>query len=90
MKNEHSVTERINEVNTIPNPEAKNQGVATVLSLFLPGVGQFYNGHFIWGIIWFLITPGLWLGSAGTLGWIFHILSAIQAHRQAGKFNRNL
>lgn len=54
-----------------------------MLSLILPGVGQVYNGRFLWAIFWFLVTPGLWIGSGGFLGWIFHILSAIQAHRQA-------
>lgn len=58
-------------------------GVAAVLSLLIPGVGQFYTGHWVWGIIWLVITPGLWLGSGGLLGWICHILSAMQAWNQA-------
>ena len=58
-------------------------GTAAVLSLIIPGVGQFYNGNIIWGIIWLIITPGLWIGSGGTLGWIFHILSAWLAYRTA-------
>ena len=55
-------------------------GVAAVLSLFVPGVGQFYNGTFWWGIFWLIITPGLWIGSGGTLGWICHIISAVTAY----------
>ena len=54
-----------------------------MLSLILPGVGQVYNGRFLWAIFWFVITPGLWIGIGGLLGWICHILSAIQAHGQA-------
>jgi len=61
----------------------KNPGVAAVCSAILPGLGQIYNGHFIWAIVWFIITPGLWIGSGGWLGWICHILSAWQAYRQA-------
>jgi hypothetical protein len=61
----------------------KRSGTAAVLSLILPGVGQVYNGRFLWAIFWFVITPGLWIGSGGLLGWICHILSAIQAHGQA-------
>lgn len=58
-------------------------GIAAVLSLLAPGVGQIYAGHWFWGIFWLVITPGFWLGSGGMLGWICHILSAMQAHRQA-------
>lgn len=60
-------------------------GNAAVLSLIIPGVGQFYNGQFIWGIIWLVITPGLWIGSGGMLGWICHIVSAIMAYNAAAK-----
>ena len=88
MKNEHTVrAEGTDGVSTSRIPKLKNEGVAAVLSVLLPGLGQLYNGHFIWGIIWFIITPGLWIGSAGTLGWIFHIVSAIQAYRQAVRKN---
>jgi TM2 domain-containing membrane protein YozV len=63
----------------------KHPGTAGVLSLLIPGAGQIYNGHFLWGIFWFLITPGLWIGSGGLLGWICHFLSAFQAYSQAKK-----
>jgi TM2 domain-containing membrane protein YozV len=61
----------------------KSPGTAAVLSFFLPGVGQIYNGRFLWAIFWFIVTPGLWIGSGGLLGWICHILSAFQAYSQA-------
>jgi TM2 domain-containing membrane protein YozV len=83
VKNEQISIEGINQMETRKGFEDKNKGLAAVLSLMLPGVGQFYTGHFIWGIVWFIITPGLWLGTGGTLGWIFHIISSIQAYRQA-------
>ena len=60
-----------------------NPGTAAVLSMLIPGVGQFYTGHFIWGIVWLLITPGLWIGSGGCLGWMCHVFSAIQSYNQA-------
>ena len=66
----------------------KNPGTAAVLSLLLPGLGQFYNGDFLRGIFWLIVTPGLWIGSGGTLGWIFHILSAWTAHRRAHYWNQ--
>ena len=43
------------------------EGIAAVLSLILPGVGQIYNGMFLRGIFWLIITPGFWIGSGGTL-----------------------
>lgn len=55
-------------------------GVAAVLSLIVPGVGQFYNGKFLRGIFWLIVTPGLWIGSGGFLGWICHIASAYTAY----------
>ena len=34
----------------------RNPGVAAVLSAIIPGVGQFYNGRFLAGILWLIIT----------------------------------
>ena len=58
----------------------KNPSNAAVLSLLIPGVGQIYNGKFLRGIFWLIITPGLWIGSGGTLGWICHLISAYTAY----------
>lgn len=68
----------------------KNPGAAAVMSLILPGIGQFYNGDFWRGIFWLIVTPGLWIGSGGLLGWICHIVSAITAYNRAGFKNRTL
>ena len=46
----------------------RNPGVAAVLSAIIPGVGQFYNGRFLAGILWLIVTPGLWIGTGGLLG----------------------
>ena len=56
---------------------------ASVLSLIVPGVGQFYNGDFLRGLFWLIVTPGLWIGSGGLLGWICHVIAAITAYRRA-------
>ena len=63
--------------------DAKNPGVAAVLSALIPGIGQFYNGDFLRGLFWLIVTPGLWIGSGGLLGWICHVISAVTAHRRA-------
>jgi TM2 domain-containing membrane protein YozV len=58
-------------------------GVAGVLSLVVPGVGQIYNGAFLRGVFWLIVTPGLWLGSGGFLGWVCHLASAYTAYHYA-------
>jgi TM2 domain-containing membrane protein YozV len=65
----------------------KNPGVAAVLSFVVPGVGQIYNGAFLRGIFWLIITPGFWLGSGGTLGWICHLVAAYTAYDYAERIN---
>lgn len=59
--------------------------IAGVLSFLVPGIGQMYNGRIIIGIIWLFVTGVSWIGSAGTLGWILHILSAYFAYSYARK-----
>ncbi len=39
----------------------KNPGTAAVLSFFVPGVGQIYNGEFLRGIFWLITRPIVWL-----------------------------
>jgi len=60
-------------------------GVSAVLSFVVPGVGQIYNGDFLRGAFWLVVTPGFWLGSGGTLGWVCHFGSAYTAYRRAGR-----
>lgn len=67
----------------------RSPGVASVLSLVIPGVGQFYNGDFLRGLFWLIVTPGLWIGSGGLLGWICHVIAAMTAYRRAELKNRN-
>src|SRR5690242_14423755 len=64
--------------NSRPDP-----GIAAILSLIVPGVGQIYNGAFLRGIFWLIITPGFWIGSGGTLGWICHLIAAYTAYSYA-------
>lgn len=53
------------------------------LSLIIPGVGQIYNGEFLRGAFWLVVTPGLWIGTGGLFGWIFHLVAAFTAHQRA-------
>jgi len=61
----------------------RNPGAAAVLSFLLPGVGQIHNGQILRGIFWLIVTPGLWIGSGGMLGWVCHVISAYTAFSYA-------
>lgn len=61
----------------------KNPGIAAVLSFFIPGLGQLYNGTFWRGIFWLIVTPGFWLGTGGLLGWVCHLIAAYTAYHFA-------
>jgi TM2 domain-containing membrane protein YozV len=63
----------------------RNAGAAAVLSFLLPGVGQIYNGKIWRGIFWLIITPGMWIGTGGMLGWVCHLISAYTAFSFAEK-----
>jgi TM2 domain-containing membrane protein YozV len=57
--------------------------LAALLSFVVPGVGQIYNGAFLRGLFWLIVTPGFWVGSGGTLGWVCHFIAAFTAYRYA-------
>jgi TM2 domain-containing membrane protein YozV len=57
--------------------------VAAILSFFIPGAGQIYNGAFLRGIFWLIVTPGVWLGTGGLLGWVCHVIAAYTAYTYA-------
>lgn len=72
------------------NGEMSKPGTAAVLSFVVPGVGQIYNGDFIRGIFWLIITPGFWVGTGGTLGWICHLVASFTAYRRAEQQERTV
>ena len=66
----------------------KNPGTAAVLSAVVPGLGQIYNGDFLRGIFWLIVTPGLWIGTGGMFGWVCHVIAAMTAYHRAQSRNR--
>ena len=68
--------------------EKRSPGIAAVLSVVIPGVGQIYNGDFLRGIFWLIVTPGFWIGTGGTLGWVCHVIASYTAYRRAALKNR--
>ena len=61
----------------------RDPGVAAVLSFFIPGIGQIYNGKILRGIFWLIVTPGIWIGTGGLFGWVCHVLAAGTAYHRA-------
>ena len=57
--------------------------LAGLLSFLVPGVGQIYNGRILAGVLWLVLTGVSWIGSAGTLGWICHLIAAYTAYSYA-------
>jgi TM2 domain-containing membrane protein YozV len=70
--------------------DVKNPGLAAVLSALIPGLGQIYNGDFLRAIFWLIVTPGMWIGTGGMLGWICHVIAAATAYSRARKKNREV
>ena len=58
-------------------------GISAVLSFLIPGLGQFYNGAWLRGLFWLIVTPGMWVGTGGWFGWLCHVAAAFTAYRYA-------
>ena len=57
-------------------------GIAAVLSVLIPGLGQVYNGNLIGGAVWFLAASfGYW--AILVPGFLLHALSVWFAYRGA-------
>lgn len=57
-------------------------GIAAVLSVVIPGLGQVYNGRLLAGLLWFLATSfGYW--AVLIPGFLLHVLSVYFAYRGA-------
>jgi TM2 domain-containing membrane protein YozV len=53
--------------------------IAALASFFIPGLGQLLQGRLLKGIFMFVLAGGVWLITFGTLGWIVHVWSVIDA-----------
>lgn len=53
--------------------------IAAVCSFFIPGLGQLVQGRLLWALVHVVLGVALWIISLGTLGWLVHLWSAIDA-----------
>jgi TM2 domain-containing membrane protein YozV len=53
--------------------------LAAIASFFIPGLGQLVQGRVLAALLFFVLTSVLWFVSLGTLGWIGHIWSCVNA-----------
>lgn len=53
--------------------------ISALASLFVPGLGQLLQGRVLASLFFFITAAVVWLVSFGTLGWIIHIWSTINA-----------
>ena len=67
----------------MPAGRLPHAGLSAGLSLLVPGAGQIYNGDYLHGILWLLVTPAVWIGSGGLLGWLCHVGAAYTAYTRA-------
>lgn len=77
----------------VPYVRRKDAGVATLLSFFLPGAGQIYNGQIGKGLGFLLVSifvnfPLMFVGVGFLTGLITWIWAMIDAHSSAEKINR--
>ena len=79
----------------VPYMRRKDSGIATLLSFFLPGVGQFYNGQVGKGLGFLLVTifvnfPLMFVGVGFITGLVTWIWAMIDAHSSAERINRGI
>lgn len=53
--------------------------IAALASFFIPGLGQLLQGRVVKAAIMFVLAGVVWVVSFGTLGWIIHLWSVIDA-----------
>lgn len=72
-------------------PSQKSAGVAAVLSFFINGLGQIYNGQFFKGIMLIIIQAINGFLMTVLIGYIFFpivwLYAVIDAYRSANKIN---
>ncbi len=69
----------------MPGPGSTSNVIAALASFFVPGLGQLVQGRILMALVQFIAGIVIWLVSFGTLGWIVHIWSVIDAALWKGR-----
>jgi TM2 domain-containing membrane protein YozV len=62
-----------------PAPGSAGNVIAALASLVLPGLGQLAQGRVLSALLQLVFSGVLWLITFGWLGWLGHILAALDA-----------
>jgi TM2 domain-containing membrane protein YozV len=62
-----------------PAPGSGGNVIAALASLVLPGLGQLAQGRVLSALLQLVFSGVLWLITFGWLGWLGHILAALDA-----------
>ena len=60
-------------------PGSAGNVIAALASFFVPGLGQLIQGRVLKAIVMFVLAGVVWVVSFGTLGWVIHVWSVIDA-----------
>jgi len=63
----------------VAGPGSAGNVIAALCSFFVPGLGQLIQGRIIKAAIMFVLAGVVWLVSFGTLGWVIHLWSVVDA-----------
>jgi TM2 domain-containing membrane protein YozV len=63
----------------MPGQGSTSNVIAAVCSFFIPGLGQLVQGRVLMALVQFVLAGVIWVISFGTMGWIVHIWSVIDA-----------
>lgn len=63
----------------MPGPGSTSNVIAALASFFVPGLGQLVQGRILMALVQFIAGVVIWIVSFGTLGWIVHLWSVIDA-----------
>lgn len=66
-------------------PGSTSNVIAAVASFFVPGLGQLVQGRILMALVQFVAGIVIWIVSFGTLGWLVHLWSVIDAALWKGR-----
>ena len=74
----------------MPGPGSTSNVIAALASFFVPGLGQLVQGRIAMALVQFVVGVIVWIVSLGTLGWVVHLWSVIDAALWKGRRSGNV